>query len=1435
MRTHRWRGRTRMRALAATLATSLFMIGWPALTASAAGGPDLAAGKPAAASGANGSYTAKNVTDGDQSTYWESAGSSFPQWVQADLGSTNSVDEVVLKLPADWGDRKETLSVQGSADGTGFSTLVGSTAYSFAQASGNTVKIGFAASRARFVRIDITANTGWQAAQLSALEVHAADGASSANLALGKTLTASSSTQTYAPANANDGNKASYWESANNAFPQWIQADLGATVPVDKAVLKLPDGWGARTQTLKLQGSANGTDFTDLTASQGYDFNPGNGLTVPLAFNAVTTRYVRVLITANTAQPGGQLSELEIYGPAGGDTQPPTAPKNLAYTEPGTGQIKLTWDAATDNTAVTGYDIYVNGQLRTSVAGNVTTYTDSQPASATVAYYVRAKDAAGNQSANSNTVTRKGSSGDTQAPTAPGSLAYSEPAAGQIKLTWAASSDNVGVSGYDIYADNQLLKTVAGDVTTYTDSRPATVTVSYYVRAKDAAGNQSGASNTVTRNGTSSGDGSNLAVGKPITASSSTFTFVAENADDNNTATYWESAAGGYPSTLTVKLGANADTNTVVLKLNPDSAWGRRTQNIEVLGREQSASGYTSLVAAKDYTFDPASGNTVAIPVTARIADVQLKFTSNTGATGGQIAEFQVVGVPSPNPDLEVTALTAAPSAPVESDAVTLSATVHNKGTSASPATTVAFQLGGSKAATANVGALAAGASQTVSASIGTHDAGTYPLSAVVDPDNTVIEQNDTNNSFTGSPLVIKPVDSSDLIASGVNWTPSAPSAGQAVAFSVTLKNQGTLASAGGSHAITLTLLDDKGATVKTLTGAYTGTLAPGATAAPVSLGSWTAANGKYTAKVVIADDANELPVKRANNTSQQAFFVGRGANMPYDTYEAEDGVTGGGAQVVGPNRTIGDLAGEASGRKAVTLNSTGNYVQFTTRADTNSLVTRFSIPDSAGGGGTSATLDVYVDGVFRKAVDLSSKYMWQYGAEASPNNSPGSGGPRHIYDEANVLLGDTVKAGSTIRLQKDAANTSTYAIDFINLEQVTQVPNPDPAAYAVPAGTAQQDVQNALDKVRMDTTGKLVGVYLPPGTYATSNKFQVYGKAVKLVGAGPWFTRFATPPDQENTDAGFDVQSSANGSSFTGFGFFGNYTSRNDGPGKVFNWSNVANMTIDNVWVEHMMCLYWGTNTDHITIKNTRVRDLYADGINLTNGSSDNTISNVEARSTGDDSFALFPATDINNADETGNVFENLSALLTWRAAGFAVYGGTANTFRNLYAADMLTYPGLTIGTLKFGSIPALGFGTDPTNFQGISLLRSGGHFWGAQAFGALWMYSAEYAFQGIRITDLDITDPTYSGIMFQTKYNGSTPLYPVKDSVLTNVSISGAKRSGDAFDAKSGIGIWANELPEPGQGPAVGEVTFNNLKLSGNAQDIRNTTSTFKINVNP
>ncbi|MFJ5036994.1 discoidin domain-containing protein [Streptomyces parvulus] len=1429
MRIRNWRSR----ALCTVVATSLLALGGPLLSATAAGGPNIAVGDAAAASSAHSEYGAANITDGNQGTYWQSGGGSLPQWVQADLGTTERIDEVVLRLPAGWERRDQTLSLQGSADGTSFSTLKSSATYRFDPGSGNTVTVSFPATRTRFVRVDITANTGWQAAQLSELEVRAA-GESSANLAANRSLTASSSTGAYTAGNGNDGNRATYWESANNALPQWIQADLGSSRRVDRVVLRLPDGWGARSQTLKIQSSENGSDFGDLTAAKAYTFDAAGGQSATIAFDATTTRHVRVLVTANTGQPAAQISELEVYGPAGGDTQAPTAPANLAFTEPATGQIRLTWNASSDDTAVTAYDVYANGELLTSVGGNVTAYTDTRPGGATVTYHVRAKDAAGNVSGNSNTVTRRGDDGDTQAPTAPSNLALTEPAAGQVKLTWSPSSDNKGVTGYDVYADNRLVKSVAGDVTTYTDTPPATANVTYFVRARDAAGNVSGNSNSVVRNGTR--DGSNLAVGKPISASSVIHTYVAENANDNSTSTYWEGAAGSYPNTLTVKLGANADVDAVVLKLNPDATWSRRTQNIQVLGREQAASGFTTLAAAKDYVFDPASGgNSVTVPVDGRVADVQLRFTSNTGSTAGQIAEFQVVGTPAPNPDLEVTKLTTSPASPVESDEITVSATVRNGGAAASPAGKVALRLGGTKVATASVGALQAGAQSTVSASIGARDAGSYELSAVADEPGEIIEQNETNNTYTRpEPLVVKPVQSSDLVAATVTTSPSSPAAGDDVTFKVALRNQGTQDSAGGGHAVTLTLADSDGTTVKTLTGTHTGVIAAGSTSPAVSLGPWKAANGSYTVRVKVADDANELPVKRENNTSTQPLFVGRGANMPYDMYEAEDGTVGGGATVAGPNRTIGDIAGEASGRKAVKLDATGEYVEFTTRAATNTLVTRFSIPDAPGGGGIDSTLNVYVDGVMKKALPLTSKYAWLYGNEASPGNSPGAGAPRHIYDEAHLMLGETVPAGSRIRLQKDAANTTDYAIDFVNLEQVAPVANPDPAAYAVPAGFTHQDVQNALDRVRMDTSGKLVGVYLPAGDYQTSSKFQVYGKAVKVVGAGPWFTKFHAPTAQDNTDVGFRAEASAKGSSFANFAYFGNYTSRIDGPGKVFDFSNVSDIVIDNIWNEHMVCLYWGANTDRITIKNSRIRNMFADGVNMTNGSTDNVVSNNDARATGDDSFALFSAIDAGGADMKNNLYENLSTTLTWRAAGLAVYGGYNNTFRNIHIADTLVYSGITISSLDFG-YPMNGFGTDPTTFENISIVRAGGHFWGQQTFPGIWVFSASKVFQGIRVNNVDIVDPTYSGIMFQTNYVGGQPQFPIKDTVFTDVSVTGARKSGDAFDAKSGFGLWANEMPESGQGPAVGEVTFNGLRLEGNAVDIRNTTSTFKINRNP
>ncbi|WP_456313088.1 endonuclease [Pseudomonas shirazensis] len=87
-------------------------------------------------------------------------------------------------------------------------------------------------------------------------------------------------------------------------------------------------------------------------------------------------------------------------------------------------------------------------------------------------------------------------SGDTQAPTAPTSLASTTKTSTSITLAWNASSDNVAVTGYDVYANSVFKTTVSGLTATIT-GLTASTSYSIYVKAKDAAGNASASSSTI--------------------------------------------------------------------------------------------------------------------------------------------------------------------------------------------------------------------------------------------------------------------------------------------------------------------------------------------------------------------------------------------------------------------------------------------------------------------------------------------------------------------------------------------------------------------------------------------------------------------------------------------------------------------------------------------------------------------------------------------------------------------------------------------------------------------------------------------------------------------------------------------------------------------------------------------------------------------------
>ncbi|MEU4399239.1 cellulose binding domain-containing protein [Micromonospora orduensis] len=193
---------------------------------------------------------------------------------------------------------------------------------------------------------------------------------------------------------------------------------------------------------------------------------------------------------------------------------PPSAPTNLTAAEVRTGSVTLTWTAATPGCcAVVGYDIgYYQefGDLGFSASvGDVTTTTITNYIRPGQQYTFRvsARDSLGHRSNVSNAlvvVTPVTDTGpDTTPPSAPQGLTLGEVTASTATLSWSPSTDNLGVVGYSIYEfDGWFTSRLAATVpeTTYTVSLPLSNPLRnrFYVRAKDAAGNVSIASNTVT-------------------------------------------------------------------------------------------------------------------------------------------------------------------------------------------------------------------------------------------------------------------------------------------------------------------------------------------------------------------------------------------------------------------------------------------------------------------------------------------------------------------------------------------------------------------------------------------------------------------------------------------------------------------------------------------------------------------------------------------------------------------------------------------------------------------------------------------------------------------------------------------------------------------------------------------------------------------------
>jgi hypothetical protein len=520
-----------------------------------------------------------------------------------------------------------------------------------------------------------------------------------------------------------------------------------------------------------------------------------------------------------------------------------------------------------------------------------------------------------------------------------------------------------------------------------------------------------------------------------------------------------------------------------------------------------------------------------------------------------------------------------------------------------------------------------------------------------------------------------------------------------------------------------------------------------------------------------------------AGTQSQQTrngFAVG--ATLPYIEIEAEDAVTNG--TIIGPDRTFTRLASEASGRRAVQLFGQGKYVEFTLPTEANSIVVRYSIPDSKDGSGLTAPISLYIDGARQPDILLTSKYGWFYGRFPF-SNIPGSD-PHHFYDETRRLVNQMAK-GTKVRFQvdTDTGNAApSYTIDLVDFEQVAPpAVKPDDYLSIADFGadpTGSQNSTKAMQDAVIAASKQNKGLWIPPGIFTITNHIIVNNVTIR--GAGPWYSVLHgknvgiygnyAPTPSENVH-------------LSDFAIFGEVTDRNDKAQVNGIGGALSNSTVRNVWIEHTKVGMWldGPFTN-LTVTGVRIRNQTADGLNFHRGVTDSTVTQSHIRNTGDDGLAMWSEYE-NNAN---NAFTFNTVQLPILANNIAIYGGKDNSVTDNYVADTVTQGGgIHVGN-RFVAIAVSGTTTIARNvIVRAGVLDPNWKF----GIGAIWFYALDIAMTGqFNVDDNQILDSSYAAIhLIGTR--------------VTNVTFN--------RDQIIGAGTFAVQIQ------TKGSATFNNVTASG------------------
>jgi hypothetical protein len=504
----------------------------------------------------------------------------------------------------------------------------------------------------------------------------------------------------------------------------------------------------------------------------------------------------------------------------------------------------------------------------------------------------------------------------------------------------------------------------------------------------------------------------------------------------------------------------------------------------------------------------------------------------------------------------------------------------------------------------------------------------------------------------------------------------------------------------------------------------------------------------------------SQNPTAEAATTSAQSVFdvAGRGASVPFLEQEAELAATNG--SVIGPDRTYTTLPSEASGRKAVKLDQSGEYVEFTLTEPANALTVRYSVPDSASGSGLTAPIDLKVNGTTLKTLSLTSKYSWFYGGYPF-SNDPGAGNQHHFYDETRTMLGSTLPAGSKVRFQVTSTSVASwFVIDLADFEVV-----PEPLTQ--PAGSLSvtdfgADASGGADSTAAIQAAVNAGrdanrvVWIPRGTFKVTDHIIV--DRVSLQGAGQWYT-VLTGRNSGDLSKGVGIYGKyvADGGpsqnvTVSDLAIMGEVVERDD------NWQvnafggAMSNSTIARVWMQHTKVGAWMDGPmDRFTITDCRILDQTADGVNFHIGVTNSTVKQTFVRNSGDDGLAMWA----ENTTNANNSFVFNTVVLPILANNIAIYGGRDITVSDNVLADTITNGGAIHIANRYPGVNA-GAGTAVSGTHTVArntTLRAGNSDYNWQfGVGAIWFdaLNGPISDATINVTDTDLIDSSYQAIGF-------------------------------------------------------------------------------------